>query len=105
EGDTPSGDVHARVRPCERLRRAGGDHRCGALQIRSAIQPGACRTSTPGGRPCGISLAACRRMDTFLDEPTARFVSRYGEGDIDELPPTDTKARPLAGWRQAALAA
>jgi len=44
-------------------------------------------------------------MDTFLDEPTARFVSRYGEGDIAELPPTVTQARPLGGWRKAALVA
>jgi hypothetical protein len=44
-------------------------------------------------------------MDTFLDEPTARFVSRYGEGDVAELPPTVTQARQLGGWRKAALVA
>jgi hypothetical protein len=44
-------------------------------------------------------------MDTFLDEPTARFVSRYGEGDVAELPPTITQTRAIGGWHKAALVA
>src|SRR5256885_12870388 len=44
----------------------------------------------------GISIAARPRMDTFMDEPTARFVSRYGESDIAELSPTvDRKSTRL----------
>lgn len=44
-------------------------------------------------------------MDTFLDEPTARFVSRYGEGGVAELPPTITRVRAIGGWHKAALVA
>lgn len=45
-------------------------------------------------------------MDTFLDEPTARYVSRPSEVDgASLLEPTATQARPLLGWRRFALLA
>jgi hypothetical protein len=45
-------------------------------------------------------------MDTFLDEPTARYVTR--PSGIDEASlrqPTVTQARPLVGWHRFALVA
>jgi hypothetical protein len=45
-------------------------------------------------------------MDTFLDEPTARYLTRPAE--IDEaslLHPSATQARPVVGWHRFALVA
>jgi hypothetical protein len=45
-------------------------------------------------------------MDTFVDEPTARFVVRSAAvDDATRLEPTVTKAHPIGGWRKAALVA
>jgi hypothetical protein len=42
-------------------------------------------------------------MDTFVDEPTARFVARHTLDDAARLEPTVTQAHPIGGWRKAAL--
>jgi hypothetical protein len=44
-------------------------------------------------------------MDTFIDEPTGRYVTRPSEVEAANLSPAATQARPLAGWRRAALIA
>jgi hypothetical protein len=43
-------------------------------------------------------------MDTFMDEPTSRFVGLSAvEIDVPGLGPTATQAHPLLGWRRVAL--
>lgn len=45
-------------------------------------------------------------MDTFVDEPTARFVARSAAlDDATRLEPAVTQAHPIGGWRKAALVA
>jgi hypothetical protein len=44
-------------------------------------------------------------MDTFVDEPTARFVVRHPLDDASRLEPIVTQAHPIGGWRKAALIA
>ena len=45
-------------------------------------------------------------MDTFVDEPTGRFVARSpAVDDATRFEPTMTRSQPIGGWRNAALVA
>src|SRR6185503_6070172 len=118
--DTPSAVGHARVLRSVRTCRALAIDRCDSLQIEVRSARGrVIRAHQPAHGPVpgehlgprrddgrGTSLAARRRMDTFVDEPTARFVSRSAAlDDATRLLPAVTRAHSIGGWRKAALLA